>query len=130
MSILLVVSNNLKNWQKWIFEFNDVSFVFDLKDILCIDDAAVFNDCNDILLMKLWNFYSLKVYIRYLHSLIYIISIFDLHHVCYNFYFAKVRDRHSKFVNCKYEGRRLSSTVRYIMSSEEVSNRLSWSDPF
>ena len=79
---------------------------------------------------NVWNLYSLKVYIRYRHSLIYIISICDLHLVGYNLNLSKGRDKYSKFLNCRYRDRRLSSTLSYIISSYKVSNILSWSNPF
>lgn len=112
---------------RWIGD--DESYKFDFKDILCIDDAAIFSIARVFYRENVLNLYSLTVFIRYLHC-------YNLHHFhlwstsfVYNFHLVTVRDRYSKYVNYNNLDRRFSSTVNYIISSHVVSN-ISWSDPF
>ena len=60
------------------------------------------------------SYFSVKVYIRYPKSLIYIITICELRLVRYNFNIAKARDMHRKFVNCTGQGWRQAPGIAIV----------------
>ena len=73
--------------------------------------------CKDTLIIdrSSSNIYSVKVYIRYLKSLIIIITICELHIVSYNLILAKTRELHIRFVHCRGRGRNLSLIVGHTL---------------
>ena len=104
--------SHLQFLRRWILYF----WISELNLKACIYQKAVDYVLQGYIIDGYsFNIYSDKVYIRYLESLIYIITICELHLVSYNLNLTKARDMHSRFVNCKGRGRSLSLIVGHTL---------------